>query len=64
MLSVCLYVLPDFVLPYQETGSDESSSLFVSNNLHSQELGGGGRGRGREGKTSNNKYLYKTNLLS
>ena len=60
LLTVCLYVSPDFVLPYQETGSDESSSLFVSDNLHSQEQRGGGRG----GKTSNNKYLYKTNLLS
>ena len=37
---------PGFEVPYEETGSDESSSLFVSDNLHSQDWrGGGGDGR-------------------
>ena len=30
------------MLPYEDTGSDESSSLFVSDNLHSQDWRGGG----------------------
>ena len=62
MLTVCLYVSPDFVLPYQETGSDESSSLFVSDNLHSQDWRGGG-GDGRDERLrGNNKQDQITNI--